>query len=167
MRILPCGCIRNDGGPKVRREGCVASEYLTEQTYITNFKCSPTFCWSPTRLMDSKTNSIATELPSPQQNLPTNTSLKENCWSNWLNSNVQPRHISFHAYGASVVTCLQFDADKIISGSDDSTIEIHETSSGRLLHTLRGHGGGIWALEYLGNVLASGSTDKTVRVWGY
>lgn len=85
--------------------------------------------------------------------------------NNWMNPNVRPRHISFQGHGRNVVTCLQFDSDRVISGSDDSTINIYETRQGRLLHTLQGHDGGVWALQYLDNILVSGSTDRTVRVW--
>jgi F-box and WD-40 domain protein CDC4 len=85
--------------------------------------------------------------------------------SNWMNPNVRPSHISFQGHGRNVVTCLQFDSDRVISGSDDSTINIYETRTGRLLHTLHGHDGGVWALQYLDNILVSGSTDRTVRVW--
>ena len=85
--------------------------------------------------------------------------------SNWMNPNVRPRHISFQGHGRNVVTCLQFDSDRVISGSDDSTINIYETRTGRLVHTLHGHDGGVWALQYLDNILVSGSTDRTVRVW--
>jgi len=84
---------------------------------------------------------------------------------NWMNPQVRPRHISFQGHGRNVVTCLQFDSDRVISGSDDSTINIYETRTGRLAHTLHGHDGGVWALQYLDNILVSGSTDRTVRVW--
>ncbi|KTW28277.1 uncharacterized protein T551_02696 [Pneumocystis jirovecii RU7] len=84
---------------------------------------------------------------------------------NWMNPNIKPRHISFRGHGRNVVTCLQFDADKIITGSDDSSINVYDTSTGRLRRRLQGHEGGVWALQYLGNTLVSGSTDRTVRVW--
>ncbi|CAO3635186.1 unnamed protein product [Cunninghamella blakesleeana] len=64
-----------------------------------------------------------------------------------------------------VVTCLQFDDEKIISGVDDRVINIYETKTGRHLRTLRGHDGGVWALQYIGNTLVSGSTDRSIRVW--
>ena len=82
-----------------------------------------------------------------------------------MHPNVRPRHISFQGHGRNVVTCLQFDSDRVISGSDDSTINIYETRTGRLAHTLHGHDGGVWALQYLDNILVSGSTDRTVRIW--
>ncbi|KAA8900337.1 hypothetical protein TRICI_006209 [Trichomonascus ciferrii] len=85
---------------------------------------------------------------------------------NWMNPNSQPKHISFPGHGRDVVTCLQFDDDKIITGSDDHTINVYDTSTGRLRTTLRGHDGGVWALQYVnGNTLVSGSTDRTVRIW--
>ncbi|KAJ3062124.1 SCF ubiquitin ligase complex subunit cdc4 [Podochytrium sp. JEL0797] len=73
--------------------------------------------------------------------------------------------IEFPGHGSNVVTCLQFDNDKIVSGSDDQTIHIYETNSGRLRRKLIGHDGGVWALQYWGDSLVSGSTDRTVRVW--
>ncbi|KAG4304956.1 hypothetical protein PORY_001631 [Pneumocystis oryctolagi] len=84
---------------------------------------------------------------------------------NWMNPNIKPRHISFRGHGRNVVTCLQFDSDKIITGSDDSSINVYDTTTGRLRKRLQGHEGGVWALQYLGNTLVSGSTDRTVRVW--
>ncbi|KAI9017969.1 WD40-repeat-containing domain protein [Phycomyces nitens] len=71
----------------------------------------------------------------------------------------------FIGHPTHVVTCLQFDDDKIISGADDYLINIYETSTGRLLNSLTGHEGGVWALEYVGNTIVSGSTDRTIRVW--
>ncbi|CAO3578044.1 unnamed protein product [Absidia cylindrospora] len=65
----------------------------------------------------------------------------------------------------SVVTCLQFDDDKIISGVDDRVINIYDTRTGRPISTLRGHEGGVWTLQYIGNTLVSGSTDRSIRVW--
>ncbi|KAJ3343298.1 SCF ubiquitin ligase complex subunit cdc4 [Entophlyctis luteolus] len=49
--------------------------------------------------------------------------------------------------------------------SDDQSIHIYDTSSGRLRRKLVGHDGGVWALQYWGTALVSGSTDRTVRVW--
>ncbi|GAA5829633.1 hypothetical protein JCM11251_000229 [Rhodosporidiobolus azoricus] len=64
-----------------------------------------------------------------------------------------------------VVTCLQFDKDKVVSASDDHSINVFDTQTGTLRASLTGHEGGVWALQYVGNVLVSGSTDRTVRVW--
>ncbi|KPV76071.1 uncharacterized protein RHOBADRAFT_6919, partial [Rhodotorula graminis WP1] len=67
--------------------------------------------------------------------------------------------------GNHVVTCLQFDTDKVVSASDDNTISVFDMKSGTVRANLAGHIGGVWALQYSGNVLVSGSTDRTVRVW--
>ena len=83
----------------------------------------------------------------------------------WMNDEVAPRHIAFRAHQRHVVTCLQFDADKILTGSDDSNINVYDTQTGALRAKLEGHEGGVWALQYEGNVLVSGSTDRSVRVW--
>ena len=83
----------------------------------------------------------------------------------WMNPNIEPRHIAFSAHNRRVVTCLQFDTDKILTGSDDTNINVYDTRTGLLRTTLEGHEGGVWALEYHGNTLVSGSTDRSVRVW--
>ncbi|KAJ3138501.1 SCF ubiquitin ligase complex subunit cdc4 [Physocladia obscura] len=49
--------------------------------------------------------------------------------------------------------------------SDDQSIHIYDTKTGRLRRKLIGHDGGVWALQYWGDSLVSGSTDRTVRVW--
>ncbi|KAJ5482968.1 hypothetical protein N7539_006414 [Penicillium diatomitis] len=83
----------------------------------------------------------------------------------WMNPDVKPQHLAFRAHDRHVVTCLQFDTDKILTGSDDTNINVYDTKTGALKATLEGHEGGVWALEYHGNTLVSGSTDRSVRVW--
>ncbi|KAI9678841.1 MAG: SCF ubiquitin ligase complex subunit cdc4 [Caeruleum heppii] len=83
----------------------------------------------------------------------------------WMQEEIKPRHIALRAHQGHVVTCLQFDGDKILTGSDDSNINVFDTSTGALRGRLKGHEGGVWALQYEGNVLVSGSTDRSVRVW--
>ncbi|KAJ0425173.1 WD40-repeat-containing domain protein [Aspergillus carlsbadensis] len=83
----------------------------------------------------------------------------------WMKPGVKPRHLAFRAHDRHVVTCLQFDTNKILTGSDDTNINVYDTKTGVLEATLEGHEGGVWALEYYGNTLVSGSTDRSVRVW--
>ncbi|PLB50162.1 cell division control protein Cdc4 [Aspergillus steynii IBT 23096] len=83
----------------------------------------------------------------------------------WMTPSVKPRHIAFRAHDRHVVTCLQFDTEKVLTGSDDTNINVYDTKTGVLRATLEGHEGGVWALEYHGNTLVSGSTDRSVRVW--
>ena len=83
----------------------------------------------------------------------------------WMQEETKPRHIAFRAHQRHVVTCLQFDTDKILTGSDDTNINVYDTQTGALRARLEGHEGGVWALQYEGNVLVSGSTDRSVRVW--
>lgn len=84
---------------------------------------------------------------------------------NWMYEEPKSRHIAFRAHDTHVVTCLQFDTDKILTGSDDNNINVYDTKTGALRAKLIGHEGGVWALQYEGNTLVSGSTDRSVRVW--
>jgi F-box and WD-40 domain protein CDC4 len=83
----------------------------------------------------------------------------------WMNSESQPQHLAFRAHHRHVVTCLLFDSDKILTGSDDTKINVYDTKTGALRNRLEGHEGGVWALQYEGDTLVSGSTDRSVRVW--
>ncbi|KAF1977523.1 WD40 repeat-like protein [Bimuria novae-zelandiae CBS 107.79] len=83
----------------------------------------------------------------------------------WMDVETKPKHIAFRAHQRHVVTCLQFDTDKILTGSDDTNINVYDTKTGALRTRLEGHEGGVWALQYEGNTLVSGSTDRSVRVW--
>lgn len=83
----------------------------------------------------------------------------------WMSEDSQPKHLAFRAHHRHVVTCLLFDSDKILTGSDDTKINVYDTKTGALRTRLEGHEGGVWALQYEGNTLVSGSTDRSVRVW--
>lgn len=83
----------------------------------------------------------------------------------WMRSDLKPKHLAFRAHDRHVVTCLQFDSEKILTGSDDTKIHVYDTKTGALRSVLEGHEGGVWALEYHENTLVSGSTDRSVRVW--
>ncbi|KXN91479.1 Cell division control protein 4 [Leucoagaricus sp. SymC.cos] len=82
----------------------------------------------------------------------------------WV-ENDSPKHISFSAHGSSVVTCLLFSHNRIISASDDHSIHIYSPFTGELIRSLEGHEGGVWALAASQDTLVSGSTDRTVRIW--
>jgi F-box and WD-40 domain protein CDC4 len=78
----------------------------------------------------------------------------------WV-SQSDPKHISFPAHGSAVVTCFLFSRGRIISASDDHSIHYRPMTS-----ALEGHEGGVWALAASRDILVSGSTDRTVRIWG-
>jgi F-box and WD-40 domain protein CDC4 len=63
------------------------------------------------------------------------------------------------------VTCLIFSHGRIISASDDNSINVYSPITGQLIKSLEGHQGGVWALAATKDTLVSGSTDRTVRIW--
>ncbi|XP_044715067.1 f-box-like domain-containing protein [Hirsutella rhossiliensis] len=119
-------------------------------------------------------NQAAQAIPDPQLGLPSLRQLHlfkslyrrhHMIRRSWTSGEVKPSHVAFAAHPRHVITCLQFDDDKIITGSDDTLIHIYDTKTGKLRKRLEGHEGGVWALQYEGNILVSGSTDRSVRVW--
>lgn len=81
---------------------------------------------------------------------------------NWKRNRAEKKQITG---SGEVVTCLQFDDDKIITGFDNNNIHIYDIKTGELRRVLKDHEGGVWALQYVGNTLVTGSTDRTLRVW--
>ena len=119
-------------------------------------------------------NAAALAVPNPQLGIPSLRRLhlfksiyrrRYMLRRSWTSGKVQPHHFAFPAHPSHVITCLQFDDDKILTGSDDTLIHVYDTRTGALRKKLEGHEGGVWALQYEGNVLVSGSTDRSVRVW--
>jgi F-box and WD-40 domain protein CDC4 len=122
----------------------------------------------------SAANAAAIAVPNPGRGIPSLQKLHlfkslyrrhHMLQSSWMSGKVAPYHFAFPAHPAHVITCLQFDDDKILTGSDDTLIHVYDTKTGELRKRLEGHEGGVWALQYEGNVLVSGSTDRSVRVW--
>ncbi|KAK4168428.1 WD40-repeat-containing domain protein [Cladorrhinum sp. PSN259] len=122
----------------------------------------------------SASSKAATVIPDPQIGLPSLRQLHlfKSLYrrhymirKSWVDGKVKPGHVAFAAHPRHVITCLQFDEDKIITGSDDTLIHVYDTKTGALRTKLEGHEGGVWALQYVGNTLVSGSTDRSVRVW--
>ncbi|KAK0708000.1 WD40-repeat-containing domain protein [Lasiosphaeris hirsuta] len=123
---------------------------------------------------NSAANAAAIAVPDPQIGLPSLRKLHlfKSLYrrhymirQSWTSGKVKPGHVAFAAHPRHVITCLQFDEDKIITGSDDTLIHVYDTKTGKLRTKLEGHEGGVWALQYEGNTLVSGSTDRSVRVW--
>ncbi|GBP89955.1 hypothetical protein EVAR_63749_1 [Eumeta japonica] len=83
---------------------------------------------------------------------------------NWLHKPVdQP--IVMRGHDDHVITCLQFYGNRILSGSDDTTLKVWSAVTGKCLRTLVGHSGGVWSSQMVGDLVISGSTDRTLRVW--
>jgi len=67
-----------------------------------------------------------------------------------------------------VITCLQFNpaSNLIVSGSDDNTLKVWSSITGKCLRTLTGHTGGVWSSQLSpSDIVISGSTDRTLKVW--
>ncbi|KAI7853135.1 WD40-repeat-containing domain protein [Circinella umbellata] len=125
----------------------------------------------------SDTNDSSPSSSSSSTNIPSSNNINNNkinpykeryrrlytLQQNWRKGRVRTTRLISHPH--NVVTCLSIDEDKIISGADDHIINIYDAKTLTRRRCLRGHEGGVWALQHVGNTLVSGSTDRTVRVW--
>ncbi|EJD02157.1 cell division control protein 4 [Fomitiporia mediterranea MF3/22] len=85
--------------------------------------------------------------------------------TSWV-KNDNPKHLSFPVHGRHVVTCLLITSrGRVVSAGDDAEIYVYSLSTGKQIHSLKGHEGGVWTVKAYKETLVSGSTDKTVRVW--
>src|ERR1700742_4841033 len=91
---------------------------------------------------DNSTPPRSLDLPHPYKVLFKSRQLTRTQWQ----SNLNPKRVSFAAHGSSVVTCLLFSHNRIISASDDHSIHVYNPLNGTLIKSLEGHGGGVWAL---------------------
>ena len=64
---------------------------------------------------------------------------------------------------------MSFDPEggRIVTGSRDGTARIWNARSGKILTTLRGHGGGVSSAAFSGDglTIATAAQDRTVRIW--
>ena len=85
---------------------------------------------------------------------------------NW--STGQCAHFSIDGPRSAIVTCLQYDDEKLVIATDNASfglIEVFDSYQGTRLKRLSGHEGGVWALDFIDDVLVSGGCDRDVRVW--
>ena len=70
------------------------------------------------------------------------------------------RSHSFAGHSTGALTCLQFDERVLVTASDDYTVKAWDARSGAFLRCFKGHRGGVWAMQYVGDHLVTGATDK-------
>ncbi|CAO3677227.1 unnamed protein product [Umbelopsis ramanniana] len=80
----------------------------------------------------------------------------------WSTGKVTTHYLTGHADN---VYCLQFDDEKIITGSRDRTIKFWNMKTRECMHTLTGHEQSVLCLRYDEEILVSGSSDQSVIVW--
>ena len=73
---------------------------------------------------------------------------------------------SLHTETVKSVAFLN-DGTKIVSGSDDNSVQLWDVSTGMELKELKGHNGKILSVAFSssGTRIVSGSGDKSVQVW--
>lgn len=72
---------------------------------------------------------------------------------------------SCNVHPGIAVTCVQFDATRIVSGAANGNLFITDFATGQLLQTLHGHQSSILDLQFDRTRMASASQDGAVRLW--
>lgn len=92
----------------------------------------------------------------------------------WQNADVTPNALDGHV---DSVYCVQFDSEKIITGSRDRTIKLWDSKTGDLIRTIGrssnedrnasniSHSGSVLCLEYDDEILITGSSDSSCIIW--
>jgi len=95
--------------------------------------------------------------PPPRQPQPSPTESQP-----WVQAGSFQKHLG-------VVSCVAISPDgkTLVTGSYDQTLTLWQLSTGRVLHTLTGHGGKVYCVAIApdGRTIASGSGDRSVRLW--
>lgn len=84
------------------------------------------------------------------------------------NNTIHSHLMQLRCHEESVITCLQYNpkTNTIVSGSDDQTLKVWSSETGRCITTLEGHTGGVWSSQLSPeDIVISGSTDRTLRIW--
>lgn len=80
----------------------------------------------------------------------------------WNTGKVTTYYLTGHT---DSVYCLQFDDEKIVTGSRDRTIKFWNMRTRECVHTLTGHEQSVLCLRYDDEIMVSGSSDQSVIVW--
>ncbi|KAI9289355.1 WD40-repeat-containing domain protein [Umbelopsis sp. AD052] len=80
----------------------------------------------------------------------------------WRKGAVTTSYLTGHT---DSIYCVQFDTEKIVTGSRDTTIKFWSMETRKCLRTLNGHDKSVLCLEYDKDIMISGSSDCTILVW--
>ncbi|KAF9968938.1 hypothetical protein BGZ73_009010 [Actinomortierella ambigua] len=75
-----------------------------------------------------------------------------------------PYRNRLHGHSDSVY-CIQFDHEKMVTGSRDKTIKFWDIHTLQNTHTLTGHTQSVLCLQFNERIMVSGSSDSTIIVW--
>ena len=85
-------------------------------------------------------------------------------WSRFEHESILIRSSETHSNSIRSLA-VSDDGNIIVSGSDDGTVKIWASSTASLLHTCRGHSGGVREVAISQALVVSSSFDSTIKMW--
>ncbi|KAJ1722017.1 hypothetical protein LPJ53_003512 [Coemansia erecta] len=82
--------------------------------------------------------------------------------SHWTKGIAEVNTVTGHA---DSVYCVQYDREKIVTGSRDRTIKIWDSQTLQCVRTMTGHEASVLCLKYDRTTMVTGSSDSTVIIW--
>lgn len=131
-------------------------QFLSHEDYDPELSCQPLQIYNSLLIFSPIDSLIRSEF---QKDIPT-------CFKHVWGLGGFPS--TYEKHSSKVVSvAFSSDASLLASGSDDSTVKVWDTETGRCLHTLTGHSLRVntVALSPNSSRLASGSSVGTIRIW--
>ena len=84
--------------------------------------------------------------------------------TNWKHGRYSTKTWQCHAQG---ITCLQFDDQKLVTGSWDCTVKIWDMATGKKIRTLLDNVSPIRCLQYNDTQLITGARNGVIQIWDW
>jgi division protein 1 len=115
------------------------------------------------------TQSIYEKLPSPRSTKPRRRPNKRASSSAILHEHLKPgsKLGEILAHGGEQITALDFDVPfgTMVTAAMDDTVRVWDLNAGRCMGLLEGHISSVRCLQVEDDIVATGSTDASIRLW--
>lgn len=65
------------------------------------------------------------------------------------------------------VSSVAIEGNLMVSGCGDNNLRFWDLRSGQIMRVVKAHAGGITCVQMMGDTIATGSADKTAKIWSF